>query len=140
MIESVVDDLDPNVDMMASIEPIANAEMEKRSSIKNIISDKKGSLLYYKNMIKSLFPLLANSIHKIENGDMSIRFELDNLDRIVSKFSLVVIIAALLISSSLVMTISRGPMIFDMPLIAVAGYVLTLILGIIVVINYFYSR
>ena len=140
MIESVVDDLDPNVDMMASIEPIANAEMEKRSSIKNIISDKKGSLLYYKNMIKSLFPLLANSVHKLENGDMSIRFELDNLDRIVSKFSLVVIIAALLISSSLVMTISRGPMIFDMPLIAVAGYVLTLILGIIVVINYFYSR
>ena len=140
MIESVVGNLDPNVDMMASIEPIANAEMEKRSSIKNYISDKKGSLLYYKNMIKSLFPLLANSIHKIENGDMSIRFELDNLDRIVSKFSLVVIIAALLISSSLVMTISRGPMIFDMPLIAVAGYVLTLILGIIVVINYFYSR
>ena len=140
MIESVVGNLDPNVDMMASIEPIANAEMEKRSSIKNYISDKKGSLLYYKNMIKSLFPLLANSIHKIENGDMIIRFELDNLDRIVSKFSLVVIIAALLISSSLVMTISRGPMIFDMPLIAVAGYVLTLILGIIVVINYFYSR
>ena len=140
MIESVVGNLDPNVDMMASIEPIANAEMEKRSSIKNIISDKKGSLLYYKNMIKSLFPLLANSVHKLENGDMSIRFELDNLDRIVSKFSLVVIIAALLISSSLVMTISRGPMIFDMPLIAVAGYVLTLILGIIVVINYFYSR
>ena len=140
MIESVVGNLDPNVDMMASIEPIANAEMEKRSSIKNYISDKKGSLLYYKNMIKSLFPLLANSVHKLENGDMSIRFELDNLDRIVSKFSLVVIIAALLISSSLVMTISRGPMIFDMPLIAVAGYVLTLILGIIVVINYFYSR
>ena len=140
MIESVVGNLDPNVDMMASIEPIANAEMEKRSSIKNYISDKKGSLLYYKNMIKSLFPLLANSVHKLENGDMIIRFELDNLDRIVSKFSLVVIIAALLISSSLVMTISRGPMIFDMPLIAVAGYVLTLILGIIVVINYFYSR
>ena len=140
MIESVASNLDPNVDMMASIEPIADAEAKKRANIKNYIKEKKGSLLYYKNMLKSLFPLLARSIHKIENGDMSIRFELDNLDRIVSKFSLVVIIAALLISSSLVMTITRGPMIFDMPLIAVAGYFTALILGIIVIINYFYSK
>ena len=127
-------------DMMESIEPIAKTEVKNRTNIKNLLTDKKGSLLYYKNMLKSLLPLLANSIHKIENGDMSIRFELDSLDRIVSKFSLVVIIAALLISSSLVMTVTRGPMVFDMPLIAVIGYILTLILGVIGIINYLYSR
>lgn len=140
MIESVSSNLDPNVDMMASIEPIAKNELKQRTSIKNFIGDKKGSLLYYKNMLKSLLPLLANSIHKIENGDMSIRFELDSLDRIVSKFSFVVILAALLISSSLVMTVTRGPMLFDMPLIGVIGYIITLILGILGVINYLYSN
>lgn len=140
MIESVSSNLDPDVDMMASIEPIAKTEVKERTNIKNFFSDKKGSLLYYKNMLKSLLPLLANSIHKIENGDMSIRFELDSLDHIVSKFSLVVIIAALLISSSLVMTLTRGPMLFDMPMIGVIGYIITLILGIIAVINYLYSK
>ena len=140
MIESVSSGVDPNVDMMASIEPIAKTEVKKRTNIKNLITDKKGSILYYKNMIKSLLPLLANAVHKIENGDMSIKFELDNLDRIVSKFSYVVILAALLISSSLVMTVTRGPMLFDMPLIAVIGYIVTLIFAIIGIINYLYSR
>ena len=140
MIESVSSSLDPDADMMASIEPIAKTEVKNRTNIKQLISDKKGSILYYKNMLKSSLPLLANAVHKIENGDMSIRFELDDLDRIVSKFSYVVILAALLISSSLVMNVTRGPMLFDMPLIAVIGYIITLIFAVLGIINYSYSR
>ena len=140
MIENVAMGLDPNADVMASIEPIAKEIVKERVNISNFINDKKGSLLYYKNMLKSIAPLLVRSIHKIENGEMSLRFELDQLDRIMSKFSLVVIIAALLISSSLVMTITRGPMLWDMPLIAVLGYLATFILGLIGIINYLYSR
>ena len=140
MIENVAMGLDPNADVMASIEPIAKEIVKERVNISNFINDKKGSLLYYKNMLKSIAPLLVRSIHKIENGEMSLRFELDQLDRIMSKFSLVVIIAALLISSSLVMTITRGPMLWDMPLIAVLGYLVTFILGLIGIINYLYSR
>jgi ubiquinone biosynthesis protein len=114
--------------------------MEERMNIKESLGSKKGSLVYYKNMLKSLPPILANAIHKINNGEMSLRFEIDHLDRIVSKFSLVVIIAALLMSSSIVMTINRGPMLFDMPLIAVLGYLVTFILGVIGILNYLYSR
>ena len=140
MMESVVTTLDPNMDMMASIEPIAKQAMGDRLNVKTFISDKKGSLIYYKNMFKSLFPLMANSIHKLENDDMKINLEVIRLDRIVSKLSLVIIIAALLMSSSIVMTINRGPMLWDMPLIAVAGYAVCLILGLISIINYFYER
>ena len=140
MIESVSTTLDPKIDMIASIEPIAKESVKERVNIKNFIESKKGSLLYYKNMLTSLLPLIAKAIHKVDNWDMKVKFELDGLDRIVSKFSLVVIIAALLISSSLVMTITRGPMLFDMPVIAVIGYVITLILSIIAIINYLYGR
>ena len=140
MIESVATTLDPDVDVMASIEPIAKKAMKDRMDLKNYLGSKKGSLLYYKNMFKSVPPLLVDAIHKMNNGDMSFRFEIDRIDRIVSKFSLVVIIAALLMSSSIVMTINRGPMLFDMPLIAVFGYLVTFILGVIAVANYLYSR
>lgn len=91
-------------------------------------------------MLKSVPPLLINAIHKMNNGEMMLKFEVYELDRIVSKFSLVVIIAALLMSSSIVMTINRGPMLFDMPLIAVLGYLITIILGFIGIVNYLYSR
>ena len=140
MIESVSTSLDPNVDVMASIEPIVKGVMEERMDVKKSLGDKKGSLLYYKNMLKSLPPLLANAVHKMNDGEMKLRFEIDRIDHIVSKFSLVVIIAALLMSSSIVMTINRGPMLFDMPLIAVLGYIITFILGLIAVLNYVYSR
>ncbi len=140
MIEADATALDPNVDVMASIEPVAQEVINERTDLKNYLSSKKGSLLYYKNMLKAVPPLLTNTIHKINNGDMMLKFEVNELDRIVSKFSLVVIIAALLMSSSIVMTINRGPMLFDMPIIAVVGYIVTFILGLIGIINYLYSR
>lgn len=140
MIESVATTLDPAIDIINSIEPIAKQAMEERMDIKKYLDSKKGNLLYYKNMFKSLPPILINAIHKINNGEMRLKFEIDRLDHIVSKFSLVVIIAALLMSSSIVMTINRGPMLFDMPLIAVLGYLATLILGIIAIVNYLYGE
>ena len=140
MIESVATTLDPDIDIMASIEPIAREAMEERMDLKKSVTDNKGSILYYKNMLKSFPPLLANTIHKMNEGEMKLRFEIDRMDRIVSKFSLVLIIAALLMSSSIVMTINRGPMLFDMPSIAVLGYVATFILGVIGILNYLYER
>ena len=140
MIESDASSLDSNMDIMAIIEPIVKEVMEEKSNIKDSIMNKKGSIIYYKNMLKTLPSLLTNIVHKINNGDMKLKFEIDRLDRLVSKFSLVVIIAALLMSSSIVMTINRGPMLFDMPLIAVLGYIVTFILGMISVINYLYGR
>ncbi|WP_405274815.1 ABC1 kinase family protein [Methanobrevibacter sp.] len=140
MIEADATALDPNVDVMGSIEPIAKEAMGERLNLKNYLDSKKGSLIYYKNMLKSLPPILTKAIHKANDGELKFKFEIDRIDRLVSKFSLVVIIAALLMSSSIVMTITRGPMLFDMPLIAVLGYLVTLILGIIMIVNYLYSR
>ncbi len=51
MIESVSSGLDPNVDMMASIEPIAKTEVKKRTNVKNLISDKKGSIFIIKTCL-----------------------------------------------------------------------------------------
>ena len=138
MIEA--DAIDSDVDIIASIEPIAKQSMEERMNLKNYLESEKGSLLYYKNVLKTLPSLITNAIHKVNNDEMKLRFEVESLDRIMSKFSLVVIIAALLMSSSIVMTINRGPMLFDMPLIAVLGYLVTFILGIIVIVNYLRSR
>lgn len=140
MIEADATSLDPDVDIIASIEPIAKQSVEDRMNLENYLGSKKGSLLYYKNMLKTLPSLITNAIHKVNNDEMKLRFEVEGLDRIMSKFSLVVIIAALLMSSSIVMTINRGPMLFDMPLIAVLGYITTLILGFIAIVNYLRSR
>ena len=136
MIESVATTLDPNIDMMASIEPIAKETVKDRLNLKNYLSSKKGSLLYYKNMLKSVLPLLTNAIHKIENGEMKIKFEIDGLNELVNKTLYTFVLCALLISSSLVMTITTGPMLFGMPMLGVIGYSLTAIMAVLAIINY----
>ena len=136
MIESVATTLDPNIDMMASIEPIAKETVKDRLNLKNYLSSKKGSLLYYKNMLKSVLPLLTNAIHKIENGEMKIKFEIDGLNELVNKTLYTFVLCALLISSSLVMTITTGPMLFGMPMLGVIGYFLTAIMAVLAIINY----
>ena len=136
MIESVATTLDPDIDMMASIEPIAKETVKDRLNLKNYLSSKKGSLLYYKNMLKSVLPLLTNAIHKIENGEMKIKFEIDGLNDLVNKTLYTFVLCALLISSSLVMTITTGPMLFGMPMLGVIGYSLTAIMAVLAIINY----
>ena len=75
-------------------------------------------------MLQALPKLLTKTIHQIENEELQFRFEVD----ITDKVSLIALISALIISSSVV---SFGPRVFDMPVISLIGYIMTLILSII---------
>ena len=57
-------------------------------------------------------------------------FEVD----ITDKVSIIVLISALIIGSSVV---SFGPMVFDMPVISLIGYIIAIILSIIFIILFF---
>ena len=68
--------------------------------------------------------LLTRTIHKIDNEELQFRFEVD----ITDKVTIVALISALLIASSMV---SFGPRAFDMPVISLIGYIIAIILSII---------
>ena len=75
-------------------------------------------------MLQAMPKLLTRTIHKIENEELKFKFEVD----ITDKVTLVALISALLVSSSVV---SFGPRAFDMPVISIIGYVIAIILSII---------
>ena len=75
-------------------------------------------------MIQALPKLLTRTIHKIENEELQLKFEVD----ITDKVSIIALISALIIGSSVV---SFGPMVFDMPLISLIGYLIAIFLSII---------
>ena len=80
-------------------------------------------------MLQALPKLLTRTIHKIDNEELQFRFEVD----ITDKVSIIALISALIIGSSVV---SFGPMVFDMPLISLIGYLIALILSIIGIKKY----
>ena len=75
-------------------------------------------------MIQALPGLLTRTIHKIDNEELQFRFEVD----ITDKVSIIALISALIIGSSVV---SFGPRLFDMPVISLIGYIIAIILSII---------
>ena len=136
MIESIAKELDPEIDVFACLEPIAKKLIRKSLNPKQIIKDKKSNFFLYQHMIKSLPKILTNLIHKIENEELKFKFEVERLDQITNKIVLFLFASALIIGSSLVMTIDKGPMLFDMPLFGAIGFILSFIIVIYTIIKY----
>lgn len=124
MIEAIAHNLDPEIDVFASVKPIATQIAKERVSPKNYLKGKKSSIIMYDHMFKSLPKLLTRAIHKIENEEFQFRLEVDVTDKV----TIVALVSALIIGSSVV---SFGPRMFDMPVISLIGYILAIILSII---------
>ena len=124
MIEAVAMNLDPEIDVFASIKPVAEQIARKRLSPKNYLKGKKSNLLLYEHMLRALPKLLTRMVHKIENEELHFKLEVD----ITDKVTIVMLVSALIVGSSVV---SFGPVVFDMPLISLIGYIIAIILSVI---------
>ena len=124
MIESVAQNLDPELDVFASIKPVAAEIARQKMNPKNYLKGKKSNLLMYGHMLQSMPKLLTRLIHKIENEELQLRLEIDINDKV----SIIALICALIIGSSVV---SFGPRVLDMPVISLIGYIIAIILSII---------
>jgi len=124
LIESVAHNLDPEIDVFASVKPVAVQIAKQRISPKQFIKGKKSNVILYEHMFRSLPKLLTRTVNKIENEELQFKFEVD----ITDKVSIVALISALIIGSSVV---SFGPRIFDMPIISLIGYIIVIILSIV---------
>lgn len=129
LVESIAHNLDPEVDIFASIEPIARQIARQRINPKQYLKSKKSNIILYEHMLQALPKLLTRTIHKIDNEELKFKFEVDINDKV----SIVALICALLIGSS---TVSFGPMAFGMPVISLIGYIIVVILAIIGIRRY----
>ena len=124
MVEAIAENLDPEIDVFASIKPIAKQVAKERINPRKYLKSKKSNIILYEHMIQALPKLLTRTIHKIDNEELQFKFEVD----ITDKVSIIALISALIIGSSVV---SFGPIVFDMPLISLIGYIIAIILSII---------
>ena len=136
MVENIGQHLDPTIDVVALLKPIAKRLMIQRYNPKKIAKNTKNSIFAFEHLLKSLPRLISKIFYKFEEGDLVISLEIKQISELTNQISLALIIAALLIGSSLVMTINKGPMFYDMPLLGFFGFVISLVLGIFTVLKY----
>ncbi|WP_028322141.1 ABC1 kinase family protein [Desulfatiglans anilini] len=90
---------------------------------------------------------LSQIVDKVNRGDLSIRFEHENLgslrktlENIFNRLTLGVILAAMIIGSSMIITTGVKPFLFGYPALGVIGYIISGVLGLWLVFNILRTR
>ena len=114
-----------------------NAAHEIAAVNKKMVNNAKNSFFAFEHVLRGLPSLISKTFYKIEEGEVTVNIEVKHISEIANQLSLAIIIAALLIGSSLVMLIDVGPRFYEMPVLGFVGFTISLALGVFTVLRYF---
>ena len=137
MVENLGLRLDPNIDVVAILKPFARKLMVQRYNPFKMAINAKNSFFTFEHVLRSLPSLISKTIYKIEEGEVTVNIEVKHISEIANQLSLAIIIAALLVGSSLVMLVDVGPRFYGMPVLGFVGFTISLALGVFTVLRYF---
>ncbi|TSK03912.1 MAG: phosphotransferase [Geobacter sp.] len=129
--------LDPDFDMVGHLRPFLEREFRRQRSPGRLFHEVEQGIEGYLTLARNLPRDLKEILNKVNRNKFRIDLEhrgLDRfskeLDRSANRLCLSLIIAALLIGSSIAMQGNRGPMLWGLPAFAFFGYTCAGLVGI----------
>lgn len=111
--------------------------VKERWSLKTVSEDLRAQGLNFLDLVWDLPRKLHTLFRKVDKGDMTFTFKhtglsaLNNtLERISNRVTFGIIIAALIVGSSMIITTGVEPLLFGFPALGVVGYLVSGILGL----------
>lgn len=136
IVEGMGRELDPDFDMVEHLRPFMEQAIRDKMSPGHFAKDIGSMVMSYVNLTKSLPRELREILHRLNRNKFKIDLEhrgLDHfskeLDKSINRLSFSLIIAALIIGSSIVMQTNKGPLIMDFPAFAFLGYTIAGLIG-----------
>jgi ubiquinone biosynthesis protein len=137
IIEGVGCALYPDFNILEVMEQYAHKLMIRKADPARVVQDIGRTIAETAVLLKTLPSDTREILAKIKRDEMTVRFDHRGLERISSvldrssnRLSFAIVIAALIIGSSLVFHTGVGPRVFDYPLAGLVGFVMTMILGL----------
>ena len=137
----------PELDVIAEIEPFIRRLGIERWKPGQVWRRFTRQLRSYFKLQGNLPGSIQRILQKVEQGDLNIKFKHENLgglqkslDNISNRLSFSIILASLIIGSSMIITTGVKPLIFGYPAIGLVGYLFSALLGLVVVVNIFRGR
>jgi ubiquinone biosynthesis protein len=137
LIEEVAYSLDSQFDATAQFKPMVKKLLLQKFTPKNMADLLMDNLFEMEHLVKNLPQNINRLVAKVENGEIRIRYseELsEDIERTSNKLVVAIIIAALLVGSSWIMQIDKGPMVWGMPILGFFGFAASGVLGVGLVI------
>jgi len=146
-IEGICRQLDPDFNMVAYTEPYAKELLKRKYSPHELFKKStqlSKDLLEVAEKIPYEFYLLSKGLRQ---GKLSVGFKHEHLeeltvviDRASNRIAFGLIIAALIIGSSFIMSIDKGPFLFNYPILGLLGYMVAAFLGLGLVVSIIIRR
>ncbi|PIY32798.1 MAG: ABC transporter, partial [Candidatus Infernicultor aquiphilus] len=140
-IEGIGLELDPDFNLAEVAKPYAQDLILERKSPQRLILKLLNELTELYNLIILIPRQLSKTLKKMEEGVFKLEFQhrgLENLitalDRSINRLSYSLILAAIIVGSSLIMQTDKGPHFMGFPVIGVFGFLIAAILGLGLVI------
>jgi ubiquinone biosynthesis protein len=107
----------------------------------------RASLRQFLNLQRQFPRRFAEIMDKVEKGELHVRFEHENLDglrqtldHVFNRLTFGIIIASMIIGSTMVITTGVGPLLFGFPALGVIGYLISALLGLWLIFNIIRTR
>lgn len=136
LIEDTGKRLDPEFNAAEELKKLSNKIITNKFKPKRIVKSGINYLLQLEHLAKDLPDTVNNTISKLEGGDIEVKIKLEGMSDLVNQISVVLIIVALIIGSSLALLANVGPRMFDVPALGLVGFVFSAVLGGYLVIKY----
>jgi ubiquinone biosynthesis protein len=136
-IEGMGRELDPSFDMVEHVKPFMEKAIRERLSPRHMAKEMGGHVKSIVQMAKNLPRDLKELLHRINRNKFKIDLEhrgldyfVKELDKSINRLSFSLIIAALIVGSSIVMQTDKGPLLLGFPVFAFLGYTIAGLIGL----------
>ena len=145
--EGTARQLYPELNVVEEAEPYVKKLAVERWKPLVLWQDLRRNFYNFLSLQRQLPLRLSQIVEKIDRGELNIRFQHENLggirrtlENITNRLTFGIIIAALIVASSMIITTGVKPLLFGFPALGIIGYLVSGVLGLWLVFNIIRSR
>ncbi|WP_407415331.1 ABC1 kinase family protein [Methanobrevibacter sp.] len=136
LIEESGKKLNPEFDTAEELKGLSKKIILHKASPQRLVKIGSNYLLEIGHLAKNLPNTVNNTLSKLEEGDITIKLKHEGISEISKQVTTAIIIAALIVGSSLALFADKGPTLFNIPILGLIGYIISFALGMYLVVQY----
>ncbi|MDY6880808.1 MAG: AarF/UbiB family protein [Desulfatiglans sp.] len=137
----------PDLDVISEAEGYISSLALKRFKPESLWRSFRFTLSQFLSLQKEVPSRMVQVLNKAGRGELTLGFRHENLDglrntldNITNRLTFSIIIAAMIIGSSMIITTGLGPLLFGFPALGVIGYLISGLLGLWLIFNIIRGR
>ncbi len=141
-LEGVCRELNPEFNLTEAAKPFAESLITERMHPKRLINKMTKNLSELSELLMIMPKKINQILSQLEKGKLLIDIEHKGLNQFMSEIDIVsnrisvsLIISSIIIASSIILLAGKGPMLFDLPVFGIVGYMIVGVLGMALVIS-----